>query len=160
MILLGVCMNSSISVRQAVVSDASKVYDLLKIIGKLHRDGRPDMFPDLVSKYDPSQVAERLSETENGVFVAVVEEKVVGYVFSEIIAEGNGKTLYVDDLCVDPEYRRMGIAKALMDRASEYGRESDCVFLMLNVWEFNESAVRFYEKYGLETRSRHLEMKL
>lgn len=153
-------MNQELFIRQSVVTDAQAVLDLLHIIADLHRNGRPDMFPNLVSKYDLTQVKERLSQENSGVFVATLDETVVGYVFCDIITEGDGKTLYVDDLCVSPSARGLGIGTKLMDRAVEYGRESGCRFLMLNVWEFNESAVRFYEKYGLKTRTRHLEKKL
>ncbi len=153
-------MNEKLIVRKASAEDAEAVHSLLLIIGDLHRNGRPDMFPNLVSKYDVAQVRDRLSRETSGVFVAECDSAVVGYVFCDIIEEGDGQTLYVDDLCVDPSARRMGIGNALMDRAAEYGRETNCRCLMLNVWEFNSSAVRFYEKYGLTTRTRHLEMKL
>lgn len=153
-------MCQELFIRKAVVSDARSVLDLLHIIADIHRNGRPDMFPNLVSKYDLSQVQDRLMQDNSGVFVATLDENVVGYVFCDIITEGDGKTLYVDDLCVSPSARHFGIGTKLMDRAAEYGRETGCRFLMLNVWEFNESAVKFYEKYGLTTRTRHLEMKL
>lgn len=153
-------MNENLSVRKADIGDSEAVLGLLRIIGDLHRNGRPDMFPGLTSKYNLDQVKERLSQEDSGVFVAVHNEAVAGYVFCDIIDEGDGQTLYVDDLCVDPTARRMGIGNALMDRAAEYGREMNCRYLMLNVWEFNSSAVKFYEKYGLKTRTRHLEMKL
>ena len=153
-------MNQEVSVRKAVVSDSESVLNLLHIIADLHRTARPDMFPGLVSKYNLSQIQERLSLNNSGVFVAVLNDNVVGYIFCDVITEGDGKTLYVDDLCVDPSARKQGIGNRLMDRAVEYGRESECRLLMLNVWEFNESAVKFYEKYGLTTRTRHLEMKI
>ncbi len=153
-------MNQEICVRRALPSDSESVLNLLHIIADIHRNARPDMFPNLVSKYDLSQVQERLSMENSGVFVAVLDDKVIGYVFCDIITEGDGKTLYVDDLCVNPSVRNHGIGRSLMDRAALYGRESGCRFLMLNVWEFNEAAIRFYENYGLKTRSRHLEMKL
>lgn len=153
-------MNENLIVRQASVDDAEAVLGLLYIIGDLHRNGRPDMFPDLVSKYNLNQVKDRLSMDQSGVFVAEFDNSVVGYVFCDIIKEGDGHTLYVDDLCVDPNSRRLGIGHALMDCAAAYGRDKDCRFLMLNVWEFNESAVNFYENYGLKTRTRHMEMKL
>lgn len=153
-------MNSNIIIRESKGTDSQAVYDLLRIIADLHKQGRPDMFPDLVSKYTVDEVKERLSNAENGVFVAEVEGNVVGYVFCEVISEGAGYTLYIDDLSVDPDFRRMGIARMLMDKAKEYAKTKNCAFIMLNVWEFNQSAVEFYKKYGFETRTRHMEIKL
>ena len=151
---------SEIFVRVAKPADSKEIYSLLRIIADLHRNGRPDMFPDLVSKYSVEEIELRLLKENHGVFVAVDDNCVVGYVFCDIIKEGNGFTLYVDDLCVKSNSRKKGIGRALMDKAVEYGKESKCNQLMLNVWEFNSSAVEFYEKYGLTTRTRHMEMKL
>ena len=153
-------MSNNVIIRESDVKDSNAVYNLLMVIAKLHKDARPDVFANLVSKYTPEQVSSRLSKSDNGVFVAEVEGNVVGYVFCDVIKEGDGKTLYVDDLCIDEAYRRLGIGKMLIDRAKSYAFEKNCRCVMLNVWEFNESAVRFYENYGFSTRSRHLEMKL
>lgn len=148
------------TVRYSVSSDAEAVYRLLQIIAKLHKDARPDMFPNLESKYTLEEVRQRLSKEDNGVFVSEIDGEVNGYIFCDIITEGCGSTLYIDDLCVDPSVHRQGIASKLMDRAREYAREKKCRMVMLNVWEFNESALAFYEKYGFSTRTRHLEMPL
>ncbi len=147
-------------IRNSNPNDTESVYRLLCIIAELHKNGRPDMFPNLTSKYTSKEVHERLSKEENGVFVAEQDGKVIGYVFCDIIKEGNGLTLYIDDLCVDPEVRRCGVGRMLIDKAREYASQKGCALLMLNVWEFNESAVEFYEKYGFTTRTRHMEFKI
>lgn len=153
-------MNNIITIREARASDAESVYELLCIIGTLHRNGRPDVFNGLISKYDTKQLKERFVKEDNGVFIAESELKVEGYVFCDIHQDGESKSLYVDDLCVSPDARRMGIGRLLMDRAKEYGKSKDCDFLTLNVWEFNSSALEFYEKYGLKTRKRQMEIEL
>ncbi len=150
----------NVTVRPSHISDADTVHRLLCIIADIHRNGREDIFKGLQSKYTLEQVKERLSKQDNGVFVADSNGSVAGYIFCDIITEGDGKTLYIDDLCVDPAFRKLGIGNALMDYAVSYGKEQDCRMLMLNVWEFNENAVRFYENYGLTTRSRHMEIKI
>ena len=136
---------NEITVRNSRVSDTESIYKLLRVIADLHRTARPDMFDGLVSKYTESEVEKRLSNEDNGVFVAEIEGAVVGYVFCEVIKEGSGNTLYIDDLCVD--------------KAGEYAKQKSCTCLMLNVWEFNENAISFYEKYGFTTRTRHMELK-
>ena len=151
---------NEVIIRESKYEDRESVHRLLLLIAELHRNGRPDMFGDLVSKYDVNQVGQRLSAEDNGVFVAETDGKVVGYVFCDIISEGNGLTLYIDDLCVDPESRSHGIGTKLLDRAKEYAEEKNCRCVMLNVWEFNENAVEFYKKYGFKTRTRHMEIIL
>ncbi len=151
---------NEVIVRNSIPEDTNAVHRLLCIIADLHKNGRPDMFPNLISKYTVAEVRERLSKEENGVFVAEQNGEVVGYVFCDVIKEGNGLTLYIDDLCVAPEARRCGVGTMLLDKAREYGEEKECKFLMLNVWEFNKNAVEFYEKYGFATRTRHMEIKI
>lgn len=151
---------NEVIIRQSEPKDSKAVHRLLCVIADLHKNGRPDMFPNLTSKYTEEEVCKRLSKEENGVFVAADNGEVVGYVFCDVIKEGNGLTLYIDDLCVDSEARRQGVGRMLLNKAREYGKEMGCAFLMLNVWEFNENAVRFYEKYGFTTRTRHMEIKI
>ncbi len=153
-------MNDALIIRESLEKDSEAVYKLLCVIANLHKNGRPDIFCELVSKYTVEQVKKRLATEDNGVFVAEYNGDVVGYVFCDVITEGNGLTLYIDDLCVDESVRRMGIGKKLLDRASLYAKEKQCRHIMLNVWEFNESAIEFYKNYGFSTRSRHLEMNI
>lgn len=150
----------SILVRNSIADDALRVYELLKIIAQLHVDGRPDMHPGLESKYTLDEVRDRLTRENNGVFVAVDNNIVAGYIFCQVIKEGIGDTLYIDDLCVDPSARKHGIGTALMDRAVAYAKELNCRQVMLNVWEFNSTAVSFYENYGFKTRTRHMEIDI
>jgi ribosomal protein S18 acetylase RimI-like enzyme len=153
-------MKTETIIRSACAGDSDAVYRLLRIIADVHKTGRPDIFEGLVSKYTHEEVKSRLSCCESGVFVAETNGDVSGYIFCEIRNEGKGKTLYIDDLCVDPEFRRCGIATALMNHARKYAKENECRMLMLNVWEFNESALDFYESIGFTTRSRHLELNI
>jgi GNAT superfamily N-acetyltransferase len=83
-------------------------------------------------------------------WVAVVEGTVVGFAlfftnFSTFLAKPG---LYLEDLYVQPAHRSLGIGKALLQRlgalANErgYGRFEWCVL------DWNENAIRFYEKMG------------
>lgn len=153
-------------IRGAEIKDVESIYSLLKGIALLHRNGRSDLFSDFDSKYSVPQLEKRLSVPENGVFVADVKGEAAGYVFCEIHTHSDEEerqkrpTLYVDDLCVGEGYRRMGMAKALMTRAEEYGKANDCYDMELNVWEFNTEALNFYSSFGMKTRTRHLEKLL
>ena len=46
------------------------------------------------------------------------------------------------------------------DTAKDLAKELDCDNIELNVWEFNESAMKFYEKMGMTTQRRFMEIKL
>ena len=59
-----------------------------------------------------------------------------------------GRSLYLDDLYVLEAYRRQGIAAALLDRLFEVARKEKCNRVRWQVLNWNENAIRLYEKYG------------
>lgn len=89
------------------------------------------------------------AELNNGTavfLVASVKGKTVGYIgFHVIVDEG-----YVANIAVSPEYRRMGIASALLRRTVETAYERNVAFLTLEVRKSNENAISLYRKFGFE----------
>ena len=76
--------------------------------------------------------------------VAVEEENLMGYiVLSTVLDEGN-----IDNVAVSPEYRRRGVADALVLDAVARSREMGLAFLMLEVRAGNEPAIALYRKHG------------
>lgn len=67
---------------------------------------------------------------------------------------------YIDDICVNKEYRRCGIGTALYNEAVRRAHQlgADCVELM--VWDFNRSALEFYRSLGMAVQSYIMEKKL
>lgn len=68
---------------------------------------------------------------------------ILGYaVLSVVLDEGN-----LDNIAVDPEHRRHGVADALLSTLIGFGREHLSA-LMLEVRSSNLSAIALYEKHG------------
>ncbi|MCL2573962.1 MAG: GNAT family N-acetyltransferase [Defluviitaleaceae bacterium] len=66
----------------------------------------------------------------------------------ETDAEDWNNRLRVTELWVDKDYRRMGIAKALMDTAMQRARDEKRRALILETQSRNEGAINFYLNYG------------
>ncbi|WP_435318557.1 GNAT family N-acetyltransferase [Haloarchaeobius sp. TZWSO28] len=66
--------------------------------------------------------------------------------------------VYCDGLYVKPEYRRDGVATALLDRLVDWGRERDCAFFSLSVHVDNEGARQFFEDYGMRQQYHSMRM--
>ena len=60
------------------------------------------------------------------------------------------KLLHVAVLTVRQTHRRRGIGEALLGRAEEIAREFGASRLTLEVYLFNDGAVRFYERVGFD----------
>jgi GNAT superfamily N-acetyltransferase len=104
--------------------------------------------------------------------VTMTEEKLERALFGPrpyaetLIAESGGKALgfalffhnfstflaqpgiYLEDLFVLPEHRGEGVGKALLEKLAQLAVERECGRLEWAVLDWNESAIRFYEKLG------------
>jgi GNAT superfamily N-acetyltransferase len=61
---------------------------------------------------------------------------------------------------VPEAWQGRGAGRALMNAAEAWAREHGAERLHLNVWEFNEGAIAFYERLGYVTFSRNMWRKL
>lgn len=59
-----------------------------------------------------------------------------------------GKSMYLDDIYIKKEYRGKGIGKKLLAKVFEAAKAQDCQRLRWQVLDWNENAIRFYEKIG------------
>ena len=153
-------------IRFAAPQDVPGILNLLKQVGQMHHEGRPDIFRAGAQKYSASQVLAMLEDTKRPIFVAVEEEKVLGYGFcivKETVKDpvlADGTTLYIDDLCVDEGCRGQRIGVAIYETILRYAKQRKCSSITLNVWAFNESAMKFYEKLGLTPQKIGMEYRL
>ena len=68
--------------------------------------------------------------------------------------------LDVDEFGVAASHRRQGVGTALIDFCKAQARARGFDRLELNMWEFNQNALAFYEAAGFTTYRRYLEMML
>ncbi len=142
-------------IRLACERDIPQILVLLDQIARLHAEGRSDLFHG-VRKFDHNNVLQMLADSNKPVYVAAEGEYVLGYamcVYKELRNHStlsDRRVMYIDDLCVDEACRGQGIGKKLYDFVLQLARNTDCANVELNVWAFNASAVRFYEKCGMK----------
>ena len=66
--------------------------------------------------------------------------------------------LDIDEFCVASAYRRRGIGAAMVDFIRSVAKERGIRRIELNMWEFNQDALAFYEAVGFTTFRRYMEM--
>ena len=154
------------TVRRAEERDIPQLMELLLQVDMVHHNGRPDIFKGPATKYTDQELLEIFENDSRPVFVYTDEKdgKVLGYAFC-ILKEVKDnqlledcKTLYVDDLCVDETRRGNGVGKALMAHAVQFAKDCGCHNVTLNVWSFNEKAMRFYASFGMHEQRRTMEL--
>ena len=153
-------------IRKAENKDIPALQALLKQVGNVHHEGRPDLFLPDTCKYNEQELRQLLTCDETPVFVAVEQDEVCGYAFCRLTKSyGNGafvehKALYLDDLCVLETCRGTGVGKALYQYVLQFAKGQGCYHVTLNVWTCNPTAVKFYEKMGLTPQKITMEQIL
>ena len=153
-------------IRDASYRDIPGIIELLKQVGQVHHEIRPDIFRAGAQKYNESDVGSMIYDPVRPIFVAVEGATVRGYCFCvHENTQGDSvltdrKELYIDDLCVDENCRGKGIGTALYEIVCEYARARRCSSITLNVWCCNEKAMKFYEHLGLVPQKIGMEKML
>lgn len=143
-------------IRSATEKDVERLYLMLQQVQALHADGRPDIFKAGTNKYDRDAIKQILQNPKTPVFVADNGQMAVGYAFCAIKEQKESenlrplKTYYLEDLCVDKDFRGAGLGTKLYNHVLAECKKEGCYHLTLNVWHLNESAVKFYEKLGMK----------
>ncbi|MCL2355959.1 MAG: GNAT family N-acetyltransferase [Defluviitaleaceae bacterium] len=89
-------------------------------------------------------------------FAVQSEDKFIGYILLNYLpkigsASGRG-WLFVDDLRVNPDYRRKGTARLLMNKADALSKELNASGLRLYVNADNPGGIAFYKTCGYEQK--------
>lgn len=59
-----------------------------------------------------------------------------------------GKSMYMDDLYVKPEFRANGVGTKLINKVIDFAKDSKCHKLRWQVSEWNRPAIDFYKNIG------------
>ena len=68
--------------------------------------------------------------------------------FSSIRLGLAAKIMYVENLFVSEQYRRLGVGVALMQEAKNVCKKNSCLNMKWEVESDNENAIAFYKKSG------------
>ena len=131
--------NKDFIVRQAIISNAEDIYNINKT--------------SLGYDYDLDKQRNNLEAVLNDktqvIFVAVLGNKVVGYIhlssYDVIYADTYKNCL---GLAVDNDYKRMGIGSALLKQGEMWAKENGAVGIRLCSGIERENAHKFYKSQG------------
>lgn len=134
---------SKINIRPAVRTDCPRLMELVQELATFERE------PDAVT-VTPEHFEESGFGT-NPVWWAIVAEVdglVVGFALYYIrYSTWKGQRMFLEDLIVTEEHRGKGIGKLLLDELIEIAREKGFSGMLWQVLDWNEPAIKFYEKY-------------
>jgi ribosomal protein S18 acetylase RimI-like enzyme len=98
--------------------------------------------------YDEGFLEDYLARPDKFILVADIDSEVVGYLSCEEHYEDETSYIYLDDFCVDYNYRGLGIGTSLISSADEYASNNNFGDLRLHVENENINSIRFYNNLG------------
>lgn len=150
-------------IRYAKREELESVNKLREQVNEVHVNGRPDIFrADGWPLIEPN-IYTRFDEDNSGVIVADLEGEIVGFAVVQYILRPETSFVkarrfyHIEEFGVDENHRRKGIATALIKFAKEDAKKRGFERIELNMWEFNEGALAFYESVGFKTYRRYME---
>lgn len=94
-------------------------------------------------------------------FVAVINSRIVGYtIYFPAYSSWSGKSLYIDDLYVTPEFRNRRIGKSLLETVITHARTTNCKKVKWQVSKWNENAQKFYLHMGAQIDETEINCEL
>lgn len=150
-------------VRFAKEKDLDRVNELRKQVNDIHVEGRPDVFKAGFGN-EIRNLAKVILESENSDIIVAERDGIicgmacVDYVNRPETAYGNARSFYhVQEIAVDTEFRRQGVAKELLEFMITDAKKRKLNKIELDVWEFNDSAIEFYQAVGFSQTRRWME---
>lgn len=153
-------------VRFAKENELSRINELRKQVNDLHVEGKTDVFKPGFGDELRDFINVIWNDPEQEIVVAVADGVICGFAIIHHINKPENPFmkerdfLDIDEFCVDEAYRRKGVATDLIRFIKEYAKENGFHRIELNMWEFNQGALAFYESVGFETYRRYMEIML
>jgi ribosomal protein S18 acetylase RimI-like enzyme len=157
----------AIEIRAAIPVDYDALCALTEQVDALHCDNVGQIFqrPRGPTR-DRDYILGLIEGKEVGIYVAEAASVVIGFVHIAVY-ESPPISIFVprryavvENLVVDQRFQRAGVGRALMERAHQWAVGQRAGEVELTVYDFNETALAFYESLGYEIRSRRMYLPL
>jgi len=162
---LRVVAPEGIRVRSAGRDDCEALLALYCEVHDAHLDADPEEFEPLTPDDEARMLREFARAGPPEILVAETELGLVGCVrFEQRHARRAGRRVrprvYVDLLVVAPRWQSRGVGTMLLERVHAIVRSRGIDTVELDVYEFNGSGLRLYEKMGYATTQRRMKLRL
>lgn len=150
-------------VRYATREELERVNELRKIVNEVHCNGRPDIFKSGFCKELREFVYTLWEGNNSDVIVVLRDNEICGYACVDYVDRQESpynlarRFYHINEFGVDEKYRRQGVATELFDFIKKEATSKNFDKVELDMWEFNDGALKFYESVGFITYRRFME---
>ncbi|TYS82361.1 GNAT family N-acetyltransferase [Rossellomorea aquimaris] len=152
-------------IREAGKNDYDAVHRIQKQVHDIHTQERPDHYKMADITLDKAYFNKLIDGKDTEIFL-LEEDQPVAYTILTVKHSADRpilkpkKVVYMDDFGVDSKFRGKGVGRKFFEKIVEFAKNIEADSLELGVWEFNESAIKFYESMNLKTKMRVMEIDL
>lgn len=152
------------NVRFAKENELNRINELRKQVNDIHVTGKSEVFKPGFSNELQDFIKVIWNDPEQEIVVAEKDGVICGYAVLHHINKPENPFMYerdyldIDEFGVDENYRRQGAASVMIGFIREYASQKGFNRIELNMWEFNQDALEFYEAAGFKTYRRYMEM--
>ncbi len=153
-------------IRNGTMQDFEQVNILRKQVNDLHVQGQPDIFKPGFCQEMQEYLKQFIDSQDKQLLVYEQDGKICGYAMLEFVTKPETPYRYaleyieVGELGVSQDCQKQGIGKKLMQHIRQIAQQKNIKKIELDMWSFNDNALKFYEKLGFNTYRRHMNIKL
>ncbi|MBQ9279572.1 MAG: GNAT family N-acetyltransferase [Clostridia bacterium] len=133
--------------------------ELEEYLVSIDKDGLDRVHPEYHEKMALVDLKE-VNENHGKCFLAVEEDKAIGLIMGIIPTYGEYDYLdykcpkrgVITELVVTKSARGKGIGKLLIEKIEDYFKSNDCEYVLVDVFAYNQNAIKFYDSLDFHTR--------
>lgn len=150
-------------VRYATREELERVNELRKMVNEVHCNGRPDIFKGGFCKELQEYILTLWENDNSDVIVVIRDGEICGFACVDYVERPESpynlarRFYHINEFCVDEKYRRQGVAIELFEFIKKEAATKNFDKIELDMWEFNDGALKFYESVGFRTYRRFME---
>ena len=130
----------SVNIRKATVEDLPAIRNLVKELAIYERAEieLTASIEEYISSFNSGWFESQVAENEEGIIGMIL--------YYETFSTWKGKMLYLEDFYVKPKFRGQNIGQQLFVTFLKTARHKGCKLTKWQVLDWNDPAVKFYEK--------------
>jgi len=130
--------------RKATLNDKKQIESLFtQMLFSIYKNPK-------IKEYEKGYLDRFFSDLQDCIFVAELNNIIIGYISINLHKDAI-QYVYIDDFCVDKDYRNKGIGTKLLKMVENYAKEVGVLDICLHVEKTNALAKNLYDRIGYKT---------
>ena len=149
-------------IRKLTYEDYEQAEALFRKLHNIHVEALPDLYKSRECIYKKRDFKKLVKSKERILLCAEEKGRIIAVSNTKLCTSGKTemKMAFMDAIFVEKEFREKDIGKKLFLETEHLAKEWGAKRLDLTVWDFNKTALSFYEALGMQIQNYTLEKVL